>query len=240
VSSEFERATPAVGRAVSSPMPRAPQVLRRLPFDWTPPPAPEPIRARALEMLEVEDPEPPFDWVTLTSRHIGTLVHREIERMCRTGTLDKRPARESLMTRFRIELEELGVPANRSEEAAARVYAALTSALEDARGRWVLGLEGGLKESESELALSSVIDGQIVTGVIDRTFVDQEGVRWIVDFKTSTHEGGGLDAFLAEEVKRYRPQLSRYAALMRAYKPRERVKAALYFPLLKAWREVDV
>jgi hypothetical protein len=27
---------------------------------------------------------------------------------------------------------------------------------------------------------------------------------------------------------------------MRAYRPGEPVKAALYFPLLKAWKEVDV
>jgi ATP-dependent exoDNAse (exonuclease V) beta subunit len=84
-----------------------------------------------------------------------------------------------------------------------------------------------------------LIDGQLIQGVIDRTFVDASGVRWIVDFKTSTHEGGGLDTFLDQEVVRYRPQLRRYAQLMRQWQPRQRVKMALYFPLLGAWREVD-
>ncbi len=61
----------------------------------------------------------------------------------------------------------------------------------------------------------------------------------IVDFKTSTHEGGGLQKFLDEEVIRYTPQLQRYAELMRLWRPAERIRMALYFPLLGAWREVD-
>jgi len=61
-----------------------------------------------------------------------------------------------------------------------------------------------------------------------------------VDFKTSSHEGGGLEDFIASEVVRYRPQLARYTRLMRAYKPHEFIRAALYFPVLGVWREVDV
>jgi ATP-dependent exoDNAse (exonuclease V) beta subunit len=112
--------------------------------------------------------------------------------------------------------------------------------LSDARGRWLLGLDGTIREAASELALSGVVEGQILEGVIDRTFVDADGHRWIVDFKTSTHEGGGLEAFLNEEVMRYRPQLERYARLMRAFRPDETVRAALYFPALRQWREVAV
>src|SRR5690606_20800426 len=143
-------------------------------------------------------------------------------------------------TRLRAELAELGVPADRCAEACERVLTAIQHTLEDARGRWLLGLEGGVREAESELALSGFVAGDLLEGVIDRTFVDATGVRWIVDFKTSTHEGGGLEAFLDEEVERYRGQLARYAKLMRLYRPSEPTRAALYFPLLKAWREAPV
>jgi ATP-dependent exoDNAse (exonuclease V) beta subunit len=78
-----------------------------------------------------------------------------------------------------------------------------------------------------------------VNAVIDRTFVDAQGTRWIVDFKTSPHEGGNREAFLDEEAKRYTAQLQRYAHLARSLGP-EPVRAGLYFPLLSAWREVDV
>jgi hypothetical protein len=68
--------------------------------------------------------------------------------------------------------------------------------------------------------------------------VDEEGTRWIVDFKTTTHEGGGLDAFLHEQAERHRPQLARYAQLMRLREPARPVKAALYYPLLGRFCEV--
>ena len=71
---------------------------------------------------------------------------------------------------------------------------------------------------------------------IDRTFVDAAGTRWIVDYKTSRHEGAGREEFLDREQERYRPQLERYAALMRRLGP-EPVRLGLYFPLLAAWRE---
>jgi hypothetical protein len=56
-----------------------------------------------------------------------------------------------------------------------------------------------------------------------------------VDYKTSDHQGGGLDHFLDEEQRRYRGQLERYAKLIG---PAEgRVRLGLYFPLLDGWRE---
>ncbi len=90
--------------------------------------------------------------------------------------------------------------------------------------------------AQSELALTGVVDSGLVSIVIDRTFVDATGVRWIVDYKTSSHEGAGLDEFLDNERERYRGQLERYAQLMRAYGD-EPVRLGLYFPLLSAWRE---
>lgn len=216
--------------------------LRRLPLDWKPAVADADVEmppVRSIAALEGARPE--FDWVTETSRRIGTLVHRELERLVSRGR-NELDALGSQRTRARMlaELAELGVPSERCEPALQRVVDAIERALADPRGRWLLGLQGRIREAESELALSGLIDGQLVQGVIDRTFIDEQGVRWIVDFKTSAHEGAGLDLFLAQEADRYRPQLMRYAQLMRAFKPAEPIKAALYFPLLKQWREVAV
>ena len=72
--------------------------------------------------------------------------------------------------------------------------------------------------------------------VIDRTFVDTDGVRWIVDFKTSDHRGGGIDTFLDREQARYREQLERYGYVMARLDPRPQ-RLALYFPLAGGWRE---
>jgi ATP-dependent exoDNAse (exonuclease V) beta subunit len=211
--------------------------MRRLPLDWQPT-IPEGV-AIAPSGFDFVMP-PPFDWVGETSRHIGTLVHRELDRL--TRRIDPDALTSSLQQsagRLAIELAELGVPPERCESGVQRVIEAIGFTLSDPRGRWLMGLNEPLSQVESEFALSGIIDSKIVNIVIDRTFIDASGTRWIVDFKTSTHEGGGLDRFLAEEEERYRPQLTRYAQLMRRFAPDQPIRTALYFPLLKAWREVE-
>jgi ATP-dependent exoDNAse (exonuclease V) beta subunit len=137
------------------------------------------------------------------------------------------------MRRFHDELAELGVPEDRRGAAVRRVAAAVRRTIEDERGRWLI--DPRHLSSDSELALTGRVDGEIVSVVVDRTFVDEHGTRWIVDYKTSSHEGAGLDAFLDSEQARYRPQLERYAALLRHLGP-EPIRFGLYFPLLSAWR----
>jgi ATP-dependent exoDNAse (exonuclease V) beta subunit len=74
--------------------------------------------------------------------------------------------------------------------------------------------------------------------VFDRSFVDEQGVRWVIDYKTSQHLGSGIEQFLDREVERYRPQLQRYARIAQRLGP-EPVRVGLYFPLMWAWREGD-
>lgn len=237
VSADFEQAAPHAPPEAASAT-NAPQKIRRLPLDWSPPVLPAlPPADAALDV--VREQPPPFDWVSQTSRHIGTLVHRELDRWMRAGQ-SRLVSDAAYRTQLLLEIGELGVPPDRAEAACDRVIAALHRTLEDSRGRWVLGLDGDIDEAASELALSGVIGDRIIEGVIDRTFVDADGTRWVVDFKTSSHEGGGLEQFLEEETVRYRNQLTRYAKLMRLYRPGQPVKAALYFPLLRQWREVEL
>src|SRR5581483_107293 len=116
-----------------------------------------------------------------------------------------------------------------------RVVSALRNTLADERGRWLLRDH---PQARNELAIATLDAGVVREYRIDRTFVDESGARWIVDYKTSTHEGGGLEAFLDREVERYRAQLESYARLLRNLERRP-IKLGLYFPLLKAWRSWD-
>jgi ATP-dependent exoDNAse (exonuclease V) beta subunit len=84
--------------------------------------------------------------------------------------------------------------------------------------------------------VSGVLGGRIVNIIVDRTFVDQDGVRWIVDYKTSSHEGADIEGFLDLQKDRYRQQLEKYAALFKNLEHRP-IRLGLYFPLLNGWRE---
>jgi len=209
-------------------------LLRRLPSSWTGSalPAAPSIDSRLVPRAPAT-PTVEFDWATETARHVGTVVHRELQRIARSGdTLQADAVR--LHERWANELAELGVPAPRRAAAVERIDSALRRALADPRGRWLL--DPGHREQSTELALTGRLGAEVVNIVVDRTFVDAEGVRWIVDYKTSSHEGAGLEAFLDREQERYRAQLERYAALMRRLGP-EPVRLGLYFPLLAGWRD---
>jgi hypothetical protein len=68
--------------------------------------------------------------------------------------------------------------------------------------------------------------------VVDRLFRDSGNVEWVVDYKTSGHEGADPDAFLDRERDRYAAQLKAYGEL------RAQARRGLFFPLLRGWREV--
>jgi ATP-dependent exoDNAse (exonuclease V) beta subunit len=159
-------------------------------------------------------------------------VHRHLQRIAEAGIeSESAGSLERRAPAYAQELRLLGVPDDEVAAAGARVLAALRSALDDPHGRFVLGAQ---HDARSELTLT-LRSGDVLEHVrLDRTFI-AAGERWIVDFKTSRHEGGDRAAFLDSEVERYRPQLDRYAAALVAIEGRE-VRVALYFPLLKELR----
>jgi hypothetical protein len=71
---------------------------------------------------------------------------------------------------------------------------------------------------------------------VDRTFIDENGCRWLIDYPISPHAGGDLEDFLDAQAARYRERLERYAVLMAGLDPRP-LRLGLYFPLQAAWRE---
>jgi ATP-dependent helicase/nuclease subunit A len=202
-----------------------PDFLRRLPADfaspetpqsvaWTPPP-----EGRAGEPLE-------FSWAGETARHVGSVVHRWLQRIAQDEMRGWDAARiASLDKSFRADLERRGVAPGDLARSAARVAEALKNTLADERGRWLLGPQ---REAKTEQRLRTAAHA---TYIVDRSFRDEQGELWVVDWKTSRHEGKDLEGFLANEQARYAPQLERYAAALDAR------RLGLYFPALTSWRE---
>ncbi len=232
VAATRARGQPPQRQAPSAPRERAPAAAPRpappqlaLPFES------EQGQADATAPA-AERARPEFVWASRTAAHVGTVVHKHLQRIAEAG-IDSETA-TSIEQRERVyaqELRLLGVEEAEIAPATARVVAALRSALEDPHGRFVLGAHD---DARSELTLT-LFSGDALEHVrLDRTFV-ADGERWIVDFKTSRHEGGDRAAFLDSEVERYRPQLDRYAAALAAIEARK-VRVALYFPLLKELR----
>ncbi|WP_231561597.1 UvrD-helicase domain-containing protein [Nitrosococcus oceani] len=189
-----------------------------------------PEAASALDPIE-------FDWAGETARHIGTVVHRYLQIIAGEGPEHWSLARiTALAPALRQALMQQGVMPNEMENAIERAREVLRQTLEDPRGRWILA--SNYRQARNEYSLSGVLNGRIIRAVIDRTFIDEAGVRWIVDYKTGVHEGGGREEFLNREQERYHPQLERYAALMALKVPgTEKIRLGLYYPQIGGWRE---
>ena len=129
------------------------------------------------------------------------------------------------------------IACTRPRQAAAicsRIEEAVRKTLEDERGQWLVSGEG-----HAELALSGLHEGELTSVIIDRVRIDSDNTHWIVDYKTSSHEGGNLTGFLQAEADRYRPQLARYSHVYASWSGTV-ARCALYFPLLGEFIEIEV
>jgi ATP-dependent exoDNAse (exonuclease V) beta subunit len=135
---------------------------------------------------------------------------------------------------LRIALLGEGLPFDQIDDALHLALTGLQNTLEDTRGRWILSNH---EESHTEYSLTLYSENRFIRNVIDRTFIENK-TRWIIDYKTSRHEGKDLDNFLNREAERYEPQLNRYGALLKEYGETYPIRKALYFPLIKEWIEI--
>jgi ATP-dependent helicase/nuclease subunit A len=160
---------------------------------------------------------------------VGTVVHRWLQRIAdeELRGWDRRRV-ESLSPQFAKELERRGVPTGDLKRASELVSKALSATLMDERGRWILGRH---PEARSELRMHVCTPVGIRTFVMDRVLRAQDGNRWVIDFKTSRHDGANIEAFLDAERARYALQLNTYATVLGG------ASHGLYFPLHAAWRE---
>ena len=202
-------------------------VLQRFRNEWLAPvPRSLPVSKRNLQSdPDISEQKVEFYWVGTAARHAGTLAHRWMQRIS-DGLVDVDvPRVESLRPVTRRWAEDLGVGEELVDDVCERTIQALIGLLDDEKGRWLVTGEG-----HAELPLTGVVAGQTESVVIDRVRIDEEGTHWIVDYKTSTHEGGDLPGFLQQEADRYLPQLQKYASTLYSGMTGEQVRAALYFP----------
>ncbi len=182
----------------------------------------------------VEAPSLEFIWASDIARHIGKVVHQQLQRIAEDG-LDRWNDDRITTSKpfYEQQLLASGIGSTDLQGASQRIVYSLKSTVNSKRGRWILDKH---KDRHSEFSLTGSHLGKIVNIVIDRTFIDDTGMRWIIDFKAGEHRGSGLEQYLDQEVQRYKTQLGRYADMIRLLDPDKAVSLGLYFPAMDAWR----
>ncbi len=165
---------------------------------WLNPPTP-PIKAT--EHAD-ERTEPPQRAAGQLAADTGTLVHKYLELMARDGLQGWNSERvKQLEAPMRRWLRQQGHTHDRATQATQETVRQLTVTLASEAGLWVLAPHS---EAGCEVSFTTHRNGLIQTHIIDRTFVDN-GVRWIVDYKTTQQEDKpDVLQNHAEQLQRYR------------------------------------
>lgn len=176
-----------------------------------------------------------FDWATDVAKTIGVLMHRQLELISKgQWQLNQQSISDYAVAMYELLLSS-GYNEKNARYAQQRIEEGLGNVLNDPKAQWILSSQH--QESACELALTGVVDGEYKAFVIDRTFVDEEGTRWIVDYKTGSHLGDDVAEFIQSEKERYQGQLEQYKTLMAQIDDRP-IKLALYFPMMKRFEEL--
>ena len=207
------------------------QSLRRVSADWQPPiesrliwkPA-LPLRDRAIDIE--------FNWAGIDARRTGTVLHRLLEYAGALGieNLDS-TLRHRLIQRIPKLLRATGIRESAVDANASSIRMGFERTLDDDTGRWLLSSRH--TDATCELPISGLINDRLVNAVVDRTFIDEDGVRWIIDYKSGYHAGADLDLFFTQEGDRYRAQLGLYRRLFEQLDEptgKHEIRTALYLP----------
>lgn len=105
-----------------------------------------------------------------------------------------------------------------------QIHAALNNVLHDEKAHWIFSADH--QHIQAELAITSHIDDQLKQLIIDRTFIDNEQTRWIIDYKTTENTDPTL----------HQDQLNQYAKAMQQQQ-RLTTYCGLYYPLTSTWHQ---
>ena len=176
-----------------------------------------------------------FDWAGVGAKQIGIVVHSIFQNIDNLGSADDRALQlKNAMHYAKRRLLRFGIKGSKLKESLERVRLALVNVLYTSRGDWLFSAKHS--QAENEMPLLVRRDNITVKIIIDRTFVDENGCRWIIDYKTGFHEGSNIEKFLETEFIRHRHQLETYAQAI-AETEEKAIMLALYFPLLNYWKE---
>ena len=184
---------------------RGPRTLSRLPdgYQWSPP-------VELPSVGQVASPPTRTQTSHLDDHRdvvLGDLVHREMKLIADRGRPDAYDIAPRLPVWERW-LRRTGLSDADRVWVATQLRSQVLAVVADTTGRWLLTHH---ERDGREAPFTSVVDGELLHIVVDRTFV-ADGTRWIVDYKSTVLAGD--DDKIAAQCQRHRPQLHRYAEVL--------------------------
>lgn len=130
-------------------------------------------------------------------------------------------------------LLQFGALPHEVDAALKQVMLAVNHILADEKGRWILSKHHA-DQSEYRLALKN--SKQVI---IDRTFIDENNIRWIIDYKTTNETFDDIKTFIETAKLAHQKQVEVYADALKHFGT-EKIFAGLYYPLQKIWIQWEI
>ncbi len=166
------------------------------------------------------------------ARHTGTAIHNALQAIVENQLVTNSHciAADTFINQqqhfWKIQLQQHGWHGDNLKRALQKIAHAIRTTLASPQGRWLLN--SNHEQSACELSLMQSDKQDVKESIIDRTFI-ADGIRWIVDYKSSELEAGETEAaFITRELETYKAQLLRYQKLLAATETLP-IKTALYF-----------
>ncbi|MBV9575639.1 MAG: hypothetical protein JO149_03345, partial [Gammaproteobacteria bacterium] len=124
-----------------------------------------------------------FQLRNTAAKIIGIVVHRLLQQLAKIGTKEWQDKSDDNQYAFLAnQLKQNGLKKDDIETTARLIINMIKNILLDPRGQWILHPH---QATEAELALTTILNHKAESLVIDRTFVDENNIRWIIDYKTT-------------------------------------------------------
>lgn len=172
----------------------------------------------------------------LRRRIEGIVLHKVLELIGQSGlaawSVDRIKGKAKAIAAM---LSREGYPSRDIVAGVDRVIWLACNTIQSDAGQWILkSRDSGGQEVE----VSAYRNGRWINRILDTSF-EEEGVYWIIDWKSSEPaEGQDVDQFIAMEVERYEAKMEEYKAAVIDAGITIPVKMALFFPAITRLKDV--
>jgi ATP-dependent exoDNAse (exonuclease V) beta subunit len=178
-----------------------------------------------------------FTQDNLLQKQVGNLIHEALQFYVNNPKVLNAENLPKLQHRWHKQLCNFGFTNKEIKIALTKIQNSLQKTVGNDEISWVF--DSTLTQSAVELSMQTVSNGYIRTHILDRTFIDKQGQRWIIDYKSSDKpQEVSLSDFLQEQMQEYAEQLSRYKFLF-SEESNNGIKTALLFTSLSKLVEYD-
>jgi|TARA_B100000315_G_scaffold250906_1_gene284681 ATP-dependent exoDNAse (exonuclease V) beta subunit len=143
---------------------------------------------------------------------MGNIIHDVLQRYVTNKTLIDSEMLDTQKQRWRRDLQASGFEDDAIQQALVFIEASLQTTILNTDLQWVF--DNAHNQSSTELALQTRSAGTLRNHIVDRSFIDEQGYRWIIDYKSAAKPAAQSEQqFIDGQTDQHREQLTRYADL---------------------------